>query len=84
MKCAVHPDVDASGYCGQCGKALCPECTRDVGGALYCEPCLAGMVGSQQAAAKPAASPTHPGICARARLYPGWLGAVATYLGEYR
>ena len=40
MNCAVHSNVEATGFCRNCGKALCPECTRDVGGALYCEPCL--------------------------------------------
>jgi hypothetical protein len=79
MKCAVHPDVDATGYCGQCGKALCPECTRDVRGALYCEPCLAGMVVPQQAAAKPALA-SHPGTALALGFIPG-LGAV--YNGEY-
>jgi hypothetical protein len=48
MKCAVHSDVEATGYCRNCGKAMCPSCTRDVRGALYCESCLAGLVGAQQ------------------------------------
>ena len=80
MKCAVHTDVDATGYCGQCGKALCPDCTRDVRGALYCEPCLAGMVGSQQTAARPGTAATHPGTALALGFIPG-LGAV--YNGEY-
>ena len=25
MKCAVHADVEATGYCRNCGKALCPR-----------------------------------------------------------
>jgi hypothetical protein len=37
MTCAVHADREATGYCRNCGKALCPECTREVRGALYCE-----------------------------------------------
>jgi hypothetical protein len=80
MKCAVHTDVDATGYCGQCGKPLCPACTRDVSGALFCEPCLASMVGSHQAAPKPAAGSTHPGTALALGFIPG-LGAV--YNGEY-
>jgi hypothetical protein len=44
MKCAVHPDADATAYCRNCGKALCPECTRSVQGMHYCEPCLAAFV----------------------------------------
>ena len=57
MKCAVHPDLDAAGYCRNCGKAMCPTCLRPVRDVLYCEECLAGIVGipAPHAAASPAA-----------------------------
>lgn len=45
MKCAVHPDVDASGFCRNCGKPMCPACVRPVRDVLYCEDCLARVVG---------------------------------------
>ena len=45
MKCAVHPDVDAVGYCRNCGKAMCSACVRSVRDVLYCEECLAAIVG---------------------------------------
>jgi Domain of unknown function (DUF5668) len=45
MKCAVHPDVDAIGYCRNCGKALCSVCARPIRDVYYCEDCLAGAVG---------------------------------------
>ncbi len=45
MKCAVHPDVDASGFCRDCGKPLCPACVRPVRDVYYCEDCLAKVVG---------------------------------------
>lgn len=45
MKCAVHPEVEAIGYCRNCGKALCGVCARPVRDVLYCEECLAGAVG---------------------------------------
>lgn len=45
MNCAVHPDVDAVGYCRNCGKAMCSVCVRPVRDVLYCEECLAGIVG---------------------------------------
>jgi Domain of unknown function (DUF5668)/B-box zinc finger len=82
MKCAQHPDVDATGYCRQCGKALCPECTRDVRGALYCENCLANIVASPSASQPGAATGTgsHPGTALALGFIPG-LGAV--YNGEY-
>src|SRR5215470_15217736 len=45
MKCAVHPEVDATGFCRNCGKALCPTCARPGRDALYCENCLAAGMG---------------------------------------
>ena len=79
MNCAVHSNVEATGFCRNCGKALCPECTRDVGGALYCEPCLAARV------ATPAIPPSqstgsNPGLALFLGFIPG-LGAV--YNAQY-
>jgi len=45
MKCAVHPDADAVGYCRNCGKPMCAVCVRPVRDVLYCEDCLAGVMG---------------------------------------
>jgi len=45
MKCAVHSDVDAAGYCRNCGKAMCSSCVRPVRDVLYCEDCLATIMG---------------------------------------
>ena len=60
MRCAVHSDVDAVGYCRNCGKAMCSTCVRPVRDVLYCEECLAGIVGipapTPHAAAPPAES----------------------------
>lgn len=58
MKCAVHPDVEAIGYCRNCGKALCGVCARPVRDVLYCEECLAGAVGLGGPAATAAATAT--------------------------
>jgi len=44
MKCANHSTVDSVAFCGQCGKALCADCKRDVGGMIYCETCLAARL----------------------------------------
>ncbi|MGB7435646.1 MAG: DUF5668 domain-containing protein [Candidatus Acidiferrum sp.] len=55
MKCAVHPDVDASGFCRNCGKPMCPACVRPVRDVLYCEDCLARVVGLP-----PAPNPGNP------------------------
>ena len=57
MKCAVHSDVDAVGYCRNCGKAMCSTCVRPVRDVLYCEDCLAGIVGIPAPAPAVAAPP---------------------------
>lgn len=76
MKCAVHAEVEATGYCRNCGKAMCPACMREVKGALYCEECLAGLV-----TAPPRTAGTgNPGAALMLGFIPG-LGAV--YNGEY-
>jgi hypothetical protein len=89
MNCAVHTDVEATGYCRNCGKAMCPNCTRDVRGALYCESCLAGLVAASpqtQAAVPPqplqqaVGQNSNPTLAAILGFIPG-LGAV--YNGEY-
>lgn len=92
MKCAVHPEVDATGYCRNCGKPLCAVCVRPVHDVFYCEDCLATVLG--HAAPSPAApagvvtsasaAPTrtgNPGVAfVLGFLFPG-LGAV--YNGQY-
>lgn len=55
MKCAVHPEAEASGYCRNCGKPMCPICVRPVKDVLYCEDCLAKVIGLGTPAPAPAA-----------------------------
>ena len=94
MTCAVHSDVDAVGYCRNCGKAMCSTCVRPVRDVLYCEDCLAGIVGVPGPGAPGASVPSpgalppapsvpsggSPGVAFFLGLFPG-LGAV--YNGEY-
>jgi len=95
MKCAVHSDVDAVGYCRNCGKPMCSTCVRPVRDVLYCEDCLASIMGIPGAASAaaggavppagalplpPTRSPGSPGVAFVLGLFPG-LGAV--YNGEY-
>ena len=56
MKCLVHPDADAVGYCRNCGKAMCAVCVRPVRDMLYCEDCLANVMGIPAATAAPVAT----------------------------
>ncbi len=46
MKCPNHPLADSVAFCGQCGRALCPDCKREVSGMVYCETCLAARLQS--------------------------------------
>src|ERR1700677_174255 len=82
MKCTVHTDADATGFCRNCGRPLCPACTRDVKGALYCEECLGKLVAAPRSlAAESHSSPApKPGVALGLGFIPG-LGAV--YNGEY-
>ncbi len=96
MNCAVHSDVDAVGYCRNCGKAMCSTCVRPVRDVLYCEDCLATIMGIPGAAPAsgaavpplgalppppiPGRSTSSPGVAFVLGFFPG-LGAV--YNGEY-
>jgi hypothetical protein len=78
MNCAVHPEVEAAGYCQNCGKAICGQCKRDVRGAVYCEQCLSAIVAKSAAPAAPTG--TNPWLAFALGWVPG-LGAVCN--GEY-
>jgi hypothetical protein len=68
MNCATHPDIAAVAFCRTCGKPLCGNCTRDVRGVVYCEPCLAARLDGTAPAA---------GFVAPPALYPPVPGSVA-------
>jgi B-box zinc finger len=55
MNCANHPDRERTAFCQNCGKPICQECTRVVGTAIFCEPCLAAKLSG--AGAPPNAAP---------------------------
>jgi hypothetical protein len=58
MNCATHTDIAAVAFCRTCGKPLCGNCTRDVRGVVYCEPCLAARLEGTVPAAGFVAPPT--------------------------
>lgn len=72
MNCAVHPEAEATGYCRNCGKAMCGNCARPVRDVLYCEDCLASLTGlpsqkpAQSGAVEPVSAPA-PGVGPAAR-----------------
>jgi TM2 domain-containing membrane protein YozV len=83
MNCAFHPDVPSSAFCQYCGKPLCKDCIRNVGGSIYCEACLAerlrGAGGGVPAAPVFTGTP-HPMLAALLGFIPG-VGAM--YNGQY-
>ena len=94
MKCAVHPELEATGFCRNCGKAMCPACARPVHEVLYCENCLAQGMGVPVAAPPPAANPySAPGYAPQAFVPPAGsqsavpparpAGAIAFILGLF-
>ena len=98
MKCVVHSEVEATGYCRNCGKALCGVCVRPVHDVFYCEDCLASVLGhpapaptAPQAAAFAPAAATAPAAYAPSSGSPAiafilgfvFPGLGAVYNGEY-
>ena len=93
MNCINHPETPVSAYCQNCGKALCQECVRSVGGVVYCEQCLearlrnagAGPAGTGQGPVPlyvglPAADFLNPGLALGLGFIPG-VGAM--YNGQF-
>lgn len=75
MKCTQHPLNDASAYCGHCGRAVCDECKREVGGMTYCESCLAARLQSSAPPLPGAGNGPHPGVALALGFIPG-VGAI--------
>jgi len=57
MNCANHPDRERVAFCQNCGKPLCAECTRTIGTAVFCEPCLAARLAAADTATSAAGTP---------------------------
>jgi TM2 domain-containing membrane protein YozV len=81
MNCSNHPDREHVAFCQNCGKPLCQECTRVVGAAVYCEPCLAARLAAEQTPFGQAVpGQPNPAIATVLGLIPG-VGAM--YNGQY-
>ena len=84
MNCTYHPEVPSSAFCQYCGKPICKDCVRNVGGSIYCEACLTERLrGAGPGAGVPGPVFTgtpHPMLAALLGFIPG-VGAM--YNGQY-
>ena len=60
MNCVNHPEALVSAFCQNCGKGLCAQCTREVQGSVYCEPCLAARMSGAAGPGMPGAPGAYP------------------------
>jgi TM2 domain-containing membrane protein YozV len=83
MNCNYHPEVPSSAFCQFCGKPLCKDCVRNVGGSVFCEACLTERLRGSGVGAPvtPIFTGTpHPMLAALLGFIPG-VGAM--YNGQY-
>jgi TM2 domain-containing membrane protein YozV len=82
MNCTYHPEVPSSAFCQFCGKPLCKDCVRNVGGSVFCEACLAERLrgGGVGAPAPVFTGKPHPMLAALLGFIPG-VGAM--YNGQF-
>ncbi len=71
MNCANHPEIPVAAYCQHCGKPLCKDCIRSVGGVTYCEPCLLARIGPGVGGPGTPVDPTMPGFTPSGVPIPG-------------
>lgn len=81
MDCVNHPETQATAFCQNCGKAMCPACTRTApGGQILCEPCLMTWQNMQQPFVAPPTGAPNPVAAAVLGIIPG-VGAM--YNGQF-
>lgn len=40
MRCEKHRDVEAVGFCSECGRGICQDCKVEIDGTTYCNDCV--------------------------------------------
>lgn len=50
MKCYIHPSIDATQTCSECGKAICDACSMEINGKVYCRSCTEKLAGARSPA----------------------------------
>jgi TM2 domain-containing membrane protein YozV len=72
MDCVNHSGVNATVFCQNCGKPLCPTCAKTAaGGQIFCDPCWMAWQGGQQPFVPPPAGTPNPVVAGLLGLIPG-------------
>ena len=72
MDCVNHSGVNATVFCQNCGKPLCPACAKTAaGGQIFCDPCFMAWHGGQQPFVPPPAGTPNPVVAGLLGLIPG-------------
>jgi TM2 domain-containing membrane protein YozV len=72
MDCVNHSGVNATVFCQNCGKPLCPACAKTAaGGQIFCDPCWMAWHGGQQPFVAPPVGAPNPVLAAILGLIPG-------------
>src|ERR1700679_1782937 len=72
MDCVNHSGVNATVFCQNCGKPLCPACAKTAaGGQIFCDPCWMAWHGGQRPFVPPPAGTPNPVVAALLGLIPG-------------
>ena len=72
MDCVNHSGVNATVFCQNCGKPLCPACAKTAaGGQIFCDPCWMAWHGGQQPFVAPPAGTPNPVVAGLLGLIPG-------------
>ena len=72
MDCVNHSGVNATVFCQNCGKPLCPACAKTAaGGQIFCDPCFMAWHGGQQPFVPPPVGAPNPVLAAILGLIPG-------------
>jgi len=76
MKCAIHPDKDASILCNHCGRSICSDCLVTKRNENYCRECASGKAAIKEKRSAPLAGVLSFIIAGLGQVYNGqvWKG----------
>lgn len=76
MKCYYHKDRDAIGFCDNCGKGICSECSAEVKGKTYCYKCMKDILQQKKAVTTPVPAQTTEKVKKKRPAFLGLIGVL--------